>query len=337
MAFTRAKTASSQRSGARLESSMANSSRSRLPAGLVWLPTNIELKAAAVLGALIIAGCGDAPSRPDVEAESDLSHLLRAHWSINQTLGPTVLAVEFALTTEADCLATAQVATRAILPGMASLVIGLDPQGQLMFAAPMQYETIPANIAIGGVQTQSAESHLVEGGGGGGGLLEPGNYTLMIIAPDVQPGPPDGVLAGRSLAFTIECDRPFQLIGARLGSSVALASEESLEADMRADVRSDAGFVVNGTLSLDAHEPEVYALFSDIAGTARNIRLLHPSGIDSWGPTDSIFPPPIIVDGAGYYEFDVTRFGSGRFWCAIFGVDGPFPLDRGTLDIQEAT
>lgn len=284
----------------------------------------------AILAAL--AGCNDPQVSTPAIAPEPAVPMYAATWHTKETLGPTVFIVDYSLTTAGECTVLGGASTTAEAPGLAALVIGFSGSGELQFAVPTQHVAIASGKILGQETTQH---ETVESGvyGGGGGKFGAGRHSLAIVAPNVKSGAFSEHLNGGSLGFDISCDVPFHIEGARIGHELALATMASLDGN-GLGIGNQAMLASEGQLELLTNASTVYAVFSDPQGVARQIRLDHPSGASSWGPTDTV-PPQLIQGGPGEYRFTVTRIGvDDHFWCAILASEGPFDLARGQMSVN---
>lgn len=157
-------------------------------------------------------------------------------------------------------------------------------------------------------------------------LPSAGVTTLTLISRNQQPTA-SSVIPGYSLAVSIRCDRPFEVLNGQVGSEASMLALEELSG-------RSAGTVIGATAAALMHTVDTFALNSGIylSLAAENqigtLRIKHPAGVvDSILELDADFYD--LPSGAGRYQIELTRSAApiDDFMLATYGLEQ-------TLDLQ---
>lgn len=300
-------------------------SSQRAPA--LWSP----IRSLLFLAILLLAGCtapAPPPEMPPGDVAPSLANLREFHWATAEALGDTALEVRFDLGFGADC----EVRTAASRQGeAASMWVAL-------------YEGETGNLwssggsgAIASAHAGPADTREVLGASAEGSGLSAlrGSFgrtlTVTILAPGAFVRPDSPWMPDAAIGIDLECDQPFDVVGATIGHSLRLAEPASMAGGAGLDVAGRASVNLQDTLSMEVGSPRARAVFGSFGDQALQVVLDHPGGRDSWLASPVEGADGIVEGGPGSYSFTVDRAAAHfeAFWMAIYGLDEALDLSPG--------
>lgn len=252
--------------------------------------------------------------------------LTEIHWA-TATRNPVLVAeVSLHLGERNSCHVDAEAAGSAY--GMHELVLAEGSAGAAWMVAST---AAMASGHAGPVGTGPVLGASVGAASGRVGASGPLVLTLVVLGPE-RGGAPD--LDDHSAGFTVACDRPFDLLGARAGSEALLGDASSWSGGAGVSSFPGPGAHAADGAAFEFASPVVRAAADGFGDHAGRIALAHPGGEAEWTfLPDSETPWQAVGGPAGEYRFTVAQ-ASGPFaalWTAAWGLDGPLDLRPGLL------